>query len=298
MAHNHHHGHNHSHDNGTGNIKIAFAINLLFTVIEIVGGLFTNSIAILSDALHDLGDSLSLGLSWYFQHKSNQGRDSVYTFGYKRFSLLGAVINSIVLVIGSVFILSEAIPRLWQPQNTEPKGMMILAVVGIIFNGAAVLRLKKGTTINERVVSLHLLEDVLGWIAVLIGGALIYFFGWVWIDPLLSVGITAFILFNVYRNLSDSFRVFLQGKPHGLDIDMLKTDIEKIPLVKDIHDLHIWSMDGEYTVVTLHVVTTSADVAERENLRHEIRTALKSRDINHATIEIHWQNEGCELEDC
>ncbi len=296
MGHNHHHGHNHQHS--TGNIKIAFAINLAFTIIEIVGGLLTNSIAILSDALHDFGDSLSLGLSWYFQHKSSQGRDAVYTFGYKRFSLLGAVVNSIVLVVGSIFILSAAIPRLWHGgAEAEPKGMMILAVVGIVFNGAAMLRLKKGTSINERVVSLHLLEDVLGWVAVLIGGGLIYFFGWQFIDPLLSVGITLFILFNVYRNLSDSFRVFLQGKPQHLDMDGLKAELEQLPLVKEIHDLHIWTLDGEYTVATLHAVTESRDVMERENLRKEIKELLHEKHIEHVTIEIHLPSTDCGLED-
>ncbi len=295
MGHHHHHGHNH---NSTGNIKVAFAINLVFTIIEIVGGLFTNSIAILSDALHDLGDSLSLGLSWYFQHKSNQGRDATYTFGYKRFSLLGAVINSIVLVVGSVFILYTAIPRLWEPQVAKPEGMMILAVVGIIFNGAAVLKLQKGTSINERVVSLHLLEDVLGWVAVLIGGALIYFFDWQIIDPLLSVGITCFILFNVYRNLSDSFRVFLQGKPHGMDLEKLKSEMEALELVTEIHDLHIWTMDGEYTVATLHVVTESEKVPEHENLRIKIKELLHKENIEHVTIEIHLPNDDCEFEDC
>lgn len=295
--HHHHHGHDHHH-HSTGNIKVAFAINLLFTVIEIIGGLLTNSIAILSDALHDLGDSLSLGLSWYFQHKSNQGRDATYTFGYKRFSLLGAVINSIILVVGSVFILVSAIPRFWEPEVAKPGGMMILAVVGIIFNGAAVLRLQKGTSINERVVSLHLLEDVLGWVAVLIGGALIYFFDWQFIDPLLSVGITGYILFNVYRNLSDSFRVFLQGKPHGLDLEKLKTELEQHPLVTEIHDLHIWTMDGEYTVATLHVVTQSQNVAEREKLRETIRKQLHGENIQHVTIEIHLPDNDCEFEDC
>lgn len=297
MAHQHHHGH-HGHSHGTGNIKIAFAINLVFTVIEIVGGLFTNSIAILSDALHDLGDSLSLGLSWYFQHKSAQGRDGTYTFGYKRFSLLGAVINSLVLVVGSVFILSEAVPRLWNPQPAEPKGMMLLAVLGIVFNGAAVLRLRRGTSINERVVSLHLLEDVLGWVAVLIGGALIYFFDWQIVDPLLSIGITVFILFNVYRNLAESFRVFLQGRPEGLDLAAIKAEVEALQLVQEVHDLHVWSMDGEYTVATLHVVTPSTDTQQREELRRLIRAKLHDGGIEHVTIEIHLPEGDCGLEDC
>ena len=139
------HNHNHSHGNSTGNIAVAFFLNLAFTIIEFIGGFYTNSLAIMSDALHDLGDSLSLGLSWYFQKKSTKKATKKYSYGYKRFSLLGAIINSIVLVIGSVFIIKEAIPRVINPESADAKGMMWLAVLGIIVNGAAVLKLKKGT---------------------------------------------------------------------------------------------------------------------------------------------------------
>ncbi len=166
MAHNHDH-HHHHHD--TGNLKVAFFLNLAFTLVEIVGGLYTNSLAILSDALHDLGDSLSLGLSWYFQKLSKKGRTSSFSYGYKRFSLLGAVVNSIVLVVGSIIILSKAIPQLFNPSQANAEGMMYLAILGIVVNGAAVLKLRKGESLNEKVITLHLLEDVLGWVAVLIG---------------------------------------------------------------------------------------------------------------------------------
>ena len=197
MAHeHHHHGHHHHHD--TENISTAFFLNLAFTIIEIIGGLMTNSVSIMSDALHDLGDSLSLGLAWYFQKVAKKGRDKTFSYGYKRFSVLGAMINAIVLVIGSVFILQESIPRLWQPETPNAQGMFWLAILGILVNGAAVLKLKKGTSLNEKVISLHLLEDVLGWAAVLIGSVLMYFFDLPIIDPLLSIGIAFFILTNVF----------------------------------------------------------------------------------------------------
>ena len=202
MGHNHHH---HSHGSSTENIAVAFFLNLAFTIIEFIGGFYTNSLAIMSDALHDLGDSLSLGLSWYFQKKSTKRANKKYSYGYKRFSLLGAVINSIVLVIGSVFIIKEAIPRIINPENADAKGMMWLAVLGIIVNGAAVLKLKKGTSINERVVSLHLLEDVLGWVVVLLASIVMQFWDVPVLDPVLSIAIAGFVLFNVYINFKVSF---------------------------------------------------------------------------------------------
>ena len=192
--------HNHSHNHSEGNIKIAFFLNLGFTIVEIIGGLYTNSLAILSDALHDLGDSLSLGLSWYFQRLSKKGSTKKFSYGYKRFSLLGAIINSIVLVVGSIFILSKAIPELFNPEETNAQGMLYLAILGVVVNGAAVFKLRKGKSLNEKVVSLHLLEDVLGWVAVLIGSIVMIYFDLPFVDPLLSILISIFVLYNVYRN--------------------------------------------------------------------------------------------------
>jgi len=199
MSESHHNHHHHT----TENIKVAFFLNLSFTVIELVGGLLTNSMAILSDALHDLGDSVSLGLAWYFQRIAQKKSDLSYSYGYKRFSLLGAFINSLILSVGSIFILVEAIPRLFDPKQPDASGMIILAIIGVIVNGFAVLRLKKGKSINEKVVSLHLLEDVLGWLAVLIGSIVMYFFNLPVIDSLLSIGIAIFILLNVLEYPSE-----------------------------------------------------------------------------------------------
>ena len=162
--HNHHHGHGHHHHHG-GNIRVAFWLNTGFAILELIGGFYTNSVAILSDALHDLGDSLSLGTAWYFERKSKQKRDAIYTYGYQRFSLVWAFINSIILIVGSVLILKEAFGRLFAPEHPDTTGMMIFAVFGILVNGAAMLRLKRGESINEKVISLHFLEDVLGWAA-------------------------------------------------------------------------------------------------------------------------------------
>ncbi len=295
----HHHGHDHHHHHGESNIATAFFLNLSFTLIEIIGGLLTNSIAILSDALHDLGDSLSLGIAWYFQKLSKKGSDRHYTFGYKRFNTLGAFINGIVLVFGSVLILYEAIPRLWHPEQPEISGMIGLAILGILVNGAAVLKMKSGNSLNERVITLHLLEDVLGWAAVLIGSIIMYFYDLPIIDPILSIGITLYVLFNVFKSLKAASKIMLQATPEGLELDAIKTAIEKIAGVKDLHHPHIWSLDGIYSVLTLHIKTgAQLTVAELKPIKSAIRQTLKPLNINHVTIEFEAETEDCEHPVC
>ncbi len=286
-----------SHDQsqgGGGNIGAAFFLNLSFTIIELIGGIFTNSIAIISDAVHDLGDSVSLGLAWYFQRLSRKGSTNQYTYGYKRFSLLGAIINSIVLAVGSVYILSQAVPRIFQPQEVSAKGMFVLAIAGIIINGAAVLRTRKAVSINERVVSLHLLEDVMGWAAVLLGSVIMYFTGFTIIDPILSVVIAGFVLFNVFRNIRQILPILLQGIPADVDREHIIGELTELSQVRDVHDLHIWSLDEEYNVLTAHVALTEAfpgnNLAE---LKNTIRSVLKAEGIEHATIEFEAPDEAC-----
>lgn len=296
MAHHHNHTHGHSHD--TGNIKVAFFINLLFTIIEIIGGVLTNSVAILSDAVHDLGDSLSLGLAWYFQNYSKKKRSPSFSYGYGRFSLLGAIINSIVLVVGSIFIFIEAIPRLIAPQQPETQGMMLLAVLGVIFNGAAVLRLKKGTSVNERVVSLHLLEDVLGWIAVLIGSIIMHFFDIPIIDPILSLGIALFILINVYKNLKETIQIVMQGVPENTNVKEVEQRLLSYPEIVAVHDIHIWSMDGEYTIMTAHIVVQDKEtLTALDPLKKKIRKDLKEFHVEHVTLEFENVGNHCGVVD-
>ncbi|MDR0811300.1 MAG: cation diffusion facilitator family transporter [Paludibacter sp.] len=295
----HNHSHSHSHNTDIKNIKLAFFLNFGFTIFEIIGGLFTNSIAIMSDAIHDLGDSLSLALAWYFQKFSKRGRNNSYSYGYKRFSLLGAMINSIVLVAGSVFVLSEAIPRLFSPAETKVEGMFVMAIIGVLVNGAAVFRLKKGNSINERVVSLHLLEDVLGWLAVLIGSVVMYFFDLPIIDPLLSLGIAVFILSNVYKNVKQSLQIFLQAVPDKVDLQQITDLLEAKNEIVAVHDLHIWSVDGELNILTVHIVLAeNFPPNEIICLKTEIRQLLKNQSIQHSTIEFELENEKCGMEDC
>lgn len=289
---NHHHDHHHHED--VQNIKVAFFLNFAFTIIEFIGGILTNSVAILSDAVHDLGDSFSLGLSWYFQKVAKRPRNTDFTYGYKRFSLLGAIVNSAVLLVGSVIILMNAVPRLFHPQQPDVKGMLLLAVLGVIVNGAAVFRLRKGHSLNEKVVSLHLLEDVLGWLAVLLGAGIMYFVDAPFIDPLLSIVISLFILYNVYKNVRQSLHIILQGSPEQVSVDDVEKIISSLPQVDNVHDLHIWSVDGEYNVLTMHVVLTSVlSNQEMQFFKSEVREKLLSLGIQHSTIEIETPGEEC-----
>lgn len=291
--------HQHHNHNPEGNIKAAFFLNLLFTVIEFIGGALTNSMAILSDAVHDLGDSISLGLSWYFQRLSKKGSNKVYTYGYKRFSLMGAIINSLILLVGSSLILISAIPRLKNPEQPETEGMILLAILGIIVNGAAILRLRRGKSLNEKVVTLHMLEDVLGWVAVLIGAIVMNFVYIPILDPILSIAIACYVLSNIFKNMRESFRIILQGAPNAIDTDKIIEIVSEFTEVQSVHDVHIWSADGEFNIMTVHVVLHEGkSLSYLYVLKEAIRTKLAEYNIQHATIEFETPNEDCILENC
>ncbi|HET9571485.1 MAG TPA: cation diffusion facilitator family transporter [Bacteroidales bacterium] len=290
----HHHHHDHA-GTGTKNIALAFYLNLFFCVIELVGGILTNSVAILSDALHDLGDSVSLGMAWYFQKISKKKPDGKYTYGYKRFSILSALLNSLILLSGSCIVLYASLIRLFNPVHSNAKGMLLLALFGMLVNGFAAIRLKKGGSLNERVVSLHLLEDVLGWFAVLITSIVMIFTDLPILDPILSIGIACFILYNVYHNLRKAFRVILQGKPEEVDEADLRNSLLQLGSVKGLHDLHIWTMDSEFLVLTVHLVLVDSTTEyERQALRAAAHEILKTKGIQHATIEMELATEICE----
>ena len=296
MGHGHHH---HDHTNSESSIRSAFFLNVFFTIIEFAGGLFSNSIAIMADALHDLGDSLSLGLAWYFEKFSKKERDQKFTYGYKRFSLLAALVNSVILVIGSFVILWETIPRLMEPEDVNTVAMMVLAVLGIFFNGLAILKLRGGVSLNQKTVFYHLLEDVLGWVAVLAGSIIMHFTGWSYLDPVLSIGITLYILYNVIKNLLQGFRLFLQGTPKEIHLDELLEQITDLSEVIDVHDVHLWSLDGDYHVLTLHIIT-KGHLSEKMSidLKKKVRSLARKNGIRHTTLEFEIENEDCMFEDC
>jgi cobalt-zinc-cadmium efflux system protein len=297
MAHNHSHHHDHS---STENIKVAFFLNLFFTIIEFIGGIYTNSLAITSDAIHDLGDSISLGMAWYFQNISDKKPTKTYSYGFKRFSLLGAIINSVILLVGSIFIIIESIPRIINPEHADAKGMMWFAILGIIVNGAAVLKLQKGTSINERVVSLHMLEDVLGWVAVLIASIVMQFWDVPILDPILSLLIALYILINVFKNGKESIRIILQGTPVQISSDEVKAQVLEFEEVKSIHDCHLWTMDGEYNVLTMHlIVDDTLSWKKGETLKRSVRKLLHDEfHLEHVTLELEISSEVCGYIDC
>lgn len=289
-------GHHHDHGEETSihNIRIAFFINLFFAVIELIGGLYTNSVAILSDALHDIGDSLSLGAAWYFQKLARKGRSKSFSYGYRRFSLLGAIINSLVLVTGSTIILFEALPRLFEPEMPHAEGMIYFAIGGIVANGLAAYKLHGGHSLNEKAVYLHLLEDVLGWVATLIGAIIMYYRAIPIIDPILAMGIAAFILFNVFKNLKKALKIILQGTPEDIDpkkvVDMLKA----IPEIKNTHDCHIWSLDGQYHILSIHAVVDNHTIEQLAAIKARAKMMLGKADIDHVTIEFETEGEHCD----
>jgi len=289
----------HSHANeSTPGLRAAFFLNLAFTVIEVVGGVYTNSLAILSDSLHDLGDSLSIGFSWLMEtraHKPSQGR---YSYGFRRLSLLAALVNAVVLIVGSLVILSQAIPRLFNPQHSNARGMFILAIVGIAVNGAAVLRVRTGKTMNSQMIAWHLLEDVLGWVAVLIVSISLVFTDIHILDPLLSILITCYVLYNVIRNLRKTIAIFLQASPADLDVHAIEHHLERIANVLSTHHTHAWSLDGEYHVLTTHlVVPANASKAEIVQVKHDALRFMEQVDLEHTTIEVEYEDENCRMKD-
>lgn len=289
----------HDHHGAMDNIRAAFFLNLAFTIFEIAGGFWTNSLAILSDALHDFGDSVSLGLSWYFEKYSKKKADEAFSFGYARFSLLGAVVNSLILVGGSVLILTRSIPRIFNPQEVHAQGMLIFAVFGILVNGIAVLRLRRGSSLNEKVVSWHLLEDVLGWIVILVVSIVMMFVDLPILDPILSILLTMFVLYNVVRNLREILNVFLQGVPKGLSVIEMEAVITEESGVVSVHHTHIWTLEGQIHHLSTHIVIP--DDTPREDIvaiKQRIKDVVKGRGIEHVTVEVDFESEECTSEFC
>lgn len=297
MAHNHNHSHNHS--EGQKNIVFAFILNLCFAIIELFGGIFTNSIAILSDALHDFMDSISLGIAWYLEKKSSKTRDKFYSYGYKRFSLLGSVFISALLVFGSCFVLFESIKRLFNPEQTNAEGMLLLAILGIVVNGIAVLRVKKGKSLNEKAVYLHLFEDVLGWASVLVVSIVMIFVNLPILDPILSIAICIWVLINAYKNLRQTFKIFLQEVPQDIESDRLQDEVLMLKGVTSIHDFHLWTLDGIHHILSMHIVTSN-EITTDENieLKKKIKDLCKQHNIPHATLEMETISEEEECEHC
>ena len=275
------------------NILFAFILNLSFSIFELLGGIFTNSVAILSDSIHDMGDALSIGVSFFLEKKSKKKPDNDYTYGYIRYSVLGGLITTVILLVGSVLVIYNAIGRIIHPVDVNYKGMIILAIIGVIMNFIAAYLTKDGDSINQKSVNLHMLEDVLGWVIVLIGAVIMKFTDIRIIDPIMSIGVALFILINTLKNLKQILDLFLEKTPQNINIDHLKEHLQEIDEVEDIHHIHVWSIDGYNNYATMHIVTKSDNI---KKIKKNIREELEEFGICHSILET--EDEACEDTEC
>ena len=276
------------------NILIAFILNLAFSIFEFIGGTITNSVAIISDSIHDIGDSLSIGISYFLEKKSKKKPDEKYTYGYTRYSVIGSTITTVILLIGSILVIYNAINRIINPVDINYNGMIIFAVIGVIVNFLAAYFTKEGDSLNQKSVNLHMLEDVLGWAIVLIGAIIMRFTNISIIDPILSILVALFIFINALKNFKSILDLFLEKTPNSIKISEIKEHLLQINEVKDVHHIHIWSIDGYNNYATMHVVTDG----DNKKVKKLIREELKEQKIVHVTIEIEESDEKCENCDC
>ena len=276
------------------NIRIAFLLNLAFSVFEWIGGIVTGSAAVLSDALHDFGDALSIGLAYLLEKKSLREPDERYTCGYARYSVLGSAVTALILLAGSCMVGYHAVLRLTEPVRIHYNGMIVFAVVGICVNGAAAfLTHERDGTMNQRAVNLHLLEDVFGWAVVLIGAVVMKFTEIVWLDPVLSIGTAVFILYHAAGMLGEVLDLFLGKTPQEMDVGEIQAHLAEINGVEEVHGFRLWNMDGRNLYAALHVVTE----AEPQALKREIREELREHGIGHVTLEFEREGERCPEKD-
>lgn len=297
-GHHNHHNHHHHHDS-TSNIKTALILNFVFSIIELIGGILTQSVAILSDAVHDMGDTLSLAFSYFLEKKSKKESNKDFSYGYKRLSLLSAVITACFLIVGSIFVLIESLKRLFNPVQPHVEGMIFLAILGIAVNGYAAWKTSHGKNMNERVISWHMIEDLLGWVVVFIGSIVMLFVDFPMLDPILSIGFSLFILRGVYKSLTATVKLFLQGVPDQLDLNAIMNDLTQVDGIIGVHDCHLWSLDGESHVLTIHaVIGNETDVNHIKTLKQRLRDSAQKHGHFHLTIEFETESEHCHEVDC
>lgn len=280
--------------NSQKNILIAFLLNFFFALFEFVGGIITGSIAIISDSIHDIGDSLGIGFSYFLEVKSKKAPDKTHTYGYARYSVFGAFTTNIILLFGSIITISAAVYRIFNPQEINYNGMMIFAVVGVIINAVAAKKTLSSDNMNSRAVSLHMLEDVLGWAVVLIGSIIMRFTDITILDPIMSIGVSVFILINAFLGLREIFDLFLIKIPDGINIDDIAKKVLAVSGVLDAHHIHIWSISGEEAYATMHIVTDG----QTPDVKNKVRARLKEEGIVHLTLETELPGEVCEQKNC
>jgi len=276
------------------NILIAFILNILFSIFEIIGGFVTNSVAIMSDAIHDFGDAFSIGISYLLEKKAKKHPDNDYTYGYVRYSILGAFITTSILTISSILIIYHSVIRLLNPADINYNGMIMFAIFGTVINLIAAYFTKNGDSLNEKAVNLHMLEDVMGWIVVLIGAVVMKFTQIKLIDSILSIFVSMFILINALKNFKKILDLFLTKTPSSISVEELKKHILEIKNIMDVHHIHVWSMDGYNNYATIHIVVKD----NYKETKHLVKEKLKEHGICHVTVEIEEEDESCHEISC
>ena len=271
------------------NILIAFILNITFSIFELIGGALTGSIAILTDSLHDIGDALSIGISYVLEKKSKRKADAKHTYGYIRYSVAGSLITIVILLLGSVFVIYESAKRLFNPVPINYDGMIIFAIFGVIVNTIATYATSKGDSLNQKSVNIHMLEDVLGWIVVLIGSILMKFTDITYIDSCLSIIVALFILINCAIQFKRIVDIFLEVTPSNIDVKEIREHLLKIKGVLDVHHIHVRSIDGYNNFATLHAVVEKYN----PKIKEEIKEELEEHGIAHSTIELELDDENC-----
>lgn len=275
----------HHHKKAGENLAFVFFMNLAFNIIVVIGALATNSMAILADFIHDASDTISIAVAWILEKVSQKDSSDKYSYGYQRFSILGAVIISVFVIIMAFVILSEVIPRLFAPEGVDAGGMLVVAIIGIIFKSISVYRLHDGETFNEKAILFHQLGDVFEWVAILVLSLVLMFWdGAPYLDPFVSIGIALWLIFNLGRNLYKALEVLLQKTPDYFDVDEFRRSIEDIDGVNAIDDFHIWSLDGIDSVMTLKV---DVDFGKNVNeIKKEIYAISNRYHVVDITIEL------------
>lgn len=265
-------------------VWVAFFLNLSYAIVEFIAGGIFGSSAVLADSVHDLGDAIAIGISAFLESISNREEDSHYTLGYKRFSLLGAMITAVILMTGSVLVILENIAKIFHPQSVNDEGILWLGIIAIIINVLASLVIRKGQTKNESILSLHFLEDTLGWVAVILMAIVLRFTDWYILDPLLSLAISFFILSKALPRFWRTLKIFLDAVPEGVDIQKIKTDLAELDHVASINQLNLWTMDGLEKNAIVHVCLK--EMEHMETCKESIRIFLKDCGLQNITIEV------------
>ena len=265
-------------------IWLAFFLNLSYALVEFIAGGIFGSSAVLADSVHDLGDAIAIGISALLETLSNREEDGQYTLGYKRFSLLGAILTAVILMIGSVLVILENITKIVDPQPVNEEGVLWLGIIAVSINVLASLVVRKGKTKNESILSLHFLEDTLGWLAVILMAIILRFTDWYILDPLLSLVISIFILIKAIPRFWSALKIFLDAVPEGVDIKQVKNDLEQLDHVVSVNQLNLWTMDGLEKNAIVHVCLEEIEYIEY--CKESIRNLLKDYGFQNVTVEV------------